>query len=534
MGAELVKLKIESAMPLDTIENVEGYTLRNLGKTNIVLGKNGCGKSTMLRKTEQGLSARTEAFGKTKYITPERGGTLIYQAGVEDNLFRDINWLPNERRKNQAATFRQQSVAQYRTLERVVLRQVESDYKKRKNVVDSSYPYVETFDSYISKINGLLDNIQLKSAEGNAAFAFALKNSEKNLTAEDISSGESELISLAIESLIFSKELTEGRVNVLFLDEPDVHLHPDLQVRFMRFLHELVTKSEIDFRVIIATHSTAILGALESFEDVRLAFMTFGEKVVQFSSITAQYQMVLPVFGAHPLSNVFNQTPLFLVEGEDDERVWQFAVRSSNGSLRLYPVAVDGKENLSPLEKISQNIISAVYDNARAFSLRDRDDDAGPLEDLQHLVRMRLDCRNAENLLLSDEVLSSLGVTWTQLEQQIEAWLLINSDHSHFTVMSEFKDKGFPRKDHDIKEIRNDIMGLIGSNMPWEKAVGRTIGELTCYPVPRTCGNNSIFNYLGKSCSKLFLFRKSHPLEFYYKCLNRKQRRNVGPRNWMP
>ena len=66
------------------------------------------------------------------------------------------------------------------------------------------------------------------------------KGSKKSVRANDISSGESELISLGIEFLVFGEELQAEKDNWLLIDEPDVHLHPDLQARLVRFLEKLV------------------------------------------------------------------------------------------------------------------------------------------------------------------------------------------------------------------------------------------------------------------------------------------------------
>ena len=87
------------------INNINGYTLKNLNKINIVLGKNGCGKSIMLRTIEQNVVSQNENIGKSKYITPERGGALTYEAGVEQNLTTNISWLSGQRRRNQSGNF---------------------------------------------------------------------------------------------------------------------------------------------------------------------------------------------------------------------------------------------------------------------------------------------------------------------------------------------------------------------------------------------------------------------------------------------
>jgi len=467
------------------ISNTGGYTLKNLNKINIVLGKNGSGKSTMLRLVEQGTSSQNQTYGKTKYITPERGGALVYEAGIEQSLTNDINWLSGQRRRNQATGFRQQSVAQYRRLETLVLREIEKEKRQENDY---------TFDIYVSKINSLLDNIEVKRHD--MTFKIYRKGTTAELGAESISSGESELISLEIESLIFSKECVAEKENFLFLDEPDVHLHPDLQVRLMHFLKDLVTEN--NFKVLIATHSTAILGALQTYADTHLAFITFDQKELDFKTISEVYRKVLPVFGAHPLSNVFNEAPILLVEGEDDERIWQQVVRSSGGKIKIYPCSVDSVSNMNDFEQEAQKIIQTVYDNAKGYSLRDRDDGTEAIDDLSPMVRMKLSCRNAENLLLSDEVLGMLNITWDRLKERIESWLNANAQHPHFSTMNGFKNGGYDRKSYDIKEVRNDLMGIIGSARPWEVIVGQAISNLTWTDNTGFEEEGKMLSYLGK------------------------------------
>lgn len=474
------------------IININGYTLRNLNKINIVLGKNGCGKSKLLRSVEQGLLSQSQTYGKTKYITPERGGSLIYEAGIEQAITNDTNWLSGQRRGNQATSFRQQSVAQYKKLEILVLREIENKRRDEKEY---------TFDLYVNKINSLLDNIEIKRHD--AAFKIYNKGTTNEFNANAISSGESELISLGIECLIFSRECVSDKENILFLDEPDVHLHPDLQVRLMHFLNDLITES--NFKVLIATHSTAILGALESYNYTNLAFLTFNQKEIDFKTISEVYRKVLPVFGAHPLSNIFNEAPILLVEGEDDERIWQQAVRSSNGKIKIYPCSVDSVGNMNDFEREAQKIIETVYDNARGYSLRDKDDSTEEINDLLPIIRMKLSCRSAENLLLTDEVLSTLNITWDQVKERIDLWLKINIKHPHFSIINEFRNNGNDRKNYDIKEIRNDLMAIIGSAKPWEVVIGQTIANLSWNDNTNFNEEGKIFLFLGEKIVKNFI-----------------------------
>ena len=65
-------------------------------KINFLLGKNGCGKSTLLRDLEKRLSGSTDWF--VRYITPERGGSLTYSPGIENNVATNREWFQTSRR----------------------------------------------------------------------------------------------------------------------------------------------------------------------------------------------------------------------------------------------------------------------------------------------------------------------------------------------------------------------------------------------------------------------------------------------------
>lgn len=466
------------------IVDAGGFSLRNLSKISFLLGKNGCGKSTLLKEVETATSGR-EGFGVTKYITPERGGHLQYEAGVEHQMASNTKWMPSTRRVNQFNQFRQQSVAQYRKLETLVLRELEKSAELRQ---DLDY----TFDTYVNEINSLLDNIQIRRHE--STFQIIKGGTDNEINATKISSGEAELISLGIECLVFEKECAAGQENILFLDSPDVHLHPDLQVRVMAFLRRLVDRSS--FRVILATHSTAILGSLLNYESQAITFMLPGQVDLAFHPISSIYRKILPIFGAHPLSNLFSAAPILLVDGEDDKRVWQQVVRSSHGRISVYPCPVDGEAQMAEYEIEIGRIINSVYDHAVAYPLRDRDDGPEEIDDHPPITRMRLSCRAAENLLLSDEVLQFIGTNWDRLVTGIHSWIAQNQQHPHHEAMTAFS-KEFDRKNTDVKIIRNDIMGIIGSNKPWEVAVGQVIGQLEAgESVPVVA--DSIRDYLGE------------------------------------
>lgn len=465
------------------IDNLKGYSLQNLGKINIILGKNGSGKSIALKELDRGLSETPNSF--SKYITPERGGFLKHEPNVESSILSSTGWFNEQLRQNQWSQYKHQSVYQYRKLEIQSLREIEKDHKLRSN-----FDY--TFDTIIERINGLLDRVKI--IRDSADFKIQLKANNTPIDPNKISSGESEIISLAIDCFSFQKDCKDGVENILLIDEPDVHLHPDLQVKFANFLKEIVTDKP--FKIILATHSTSLLGGFIDYPDAKFDIISFEKRRFEFKNISTIYKKVLPIFGAHPLSNLFNESPIFLVEGEDDLRIWQQAVRSSDSTLKIYPCSVDSVTQMNEYETEIANILLSIYDNPIAYSLRDKDDGPETIDDSNFINRFRLSCRNAENLILTDEVLSNLGSNWQDLKAQIERSISIEALPRHRELL-QFKESGYDRKNHQIKSLRNTLIGLTGSEKPWEVAVGQVIGQIKKGDIRKDFSDFKICNFLG-------------------------------------
>ena len=443
--------------------SLDGIKLKGIESINVVLGKNGVGKSLLLRDIDTKFSQDKENY-LVKYISPERGGELTFQSAVEQNV-RNEKWAIGQRRRNRVSEFRSMSHSQYRALETLVLR-------KRERDADAP-----SFDDIVAKINELLDHVELVRG-ATTDMEFRNKESGKPQNADTLSSGESELLSLASEILAYCYQAEHrdnaGKTKFLLIDEPDVHLHPDLQHRLVRLIASSCDGKEII--VLMATHSTALLGALDG-ASASVAFMTKGVVELQFEPISEQLRNVIPIFGAHPLTNVFSESPILLVEGESDFRIWQQAVRSSNGRIRVWPCAAGDIQSLNNYEQIAAKIIASVYDNAKAYSIRDRDDQQYEIVDLENVTRMRLKCRAVENLILADDVLELAGTNWDDFKHGVADWLKVNTHHKQFEQMDAFAN-GFDRVGTNVKDLRNIFMAIAGSAKPWEVVVGQAIAAL--------------------------------------------------------
>jgi energy-coupling factor transporter ATP-binding protein EcfA2 len=445
---------------------------------NVFLGKNGSGKSTLLRN----LDSRNDLT--TKYISPERGGVLKYDPGVDQNIANDVNWLINDRRKNRTESFRQQSAAQYRNLELAVLREENSAYKRGEKIEQS-------FEEIVGQINQLLPMVEFKQSE--RTFTIHQSGGDE-IAADQISSGESELIALAIEILVFSRSAEEGRI--LLLDEPDVHLHPDLQEKLIAFLEK--TATDRDFKVAIATHSTAIIGAFSEGADVKIVPLISRDQAdFEAFSYDPICHEILPIFGCHPLSGQFNKTPVLLVEGDDDKRVIEQLVRSGGGRFAFAPCVVGTVTEMSKWENWLSTYLPSIYDDPQGFSLRDLDDAENPeIEDIGCVARSRLNCYAIENLLLTNECLAQFDEKPKSFQKKLRKWAEENPKHQTTEALLALVENFDERRTQKIKDIRNVITALLGTSKPWEVLVGQLIAQNIDN---KSDDANSLHTYLGHS-----------------------------------
>lgn len=454
----------------ELVINVEDLTAR----VTFLIGKNGSGKSTQLRKLSDSLGVTGEWY--CAYVVPERGGLLLPDAGIENQVRSDPNYVWNSRRDNRMDNFKQQSVSQFLKLERLVLQDIEGN----KQIRASDY----TFNDEVEKLNRLLPHIKLERTDGGFNVRSKYDNSDANV--RSLSSGESELISLGIEVLMFSRAAKSKSKRLLLLDEPDVHLHPDLQSKFVEFLIQEAKEGE--FQVIVATHSTAFIGGSSKEKDnVRLAILRdfkvqngagdIYKLIAHYYPIEEFLTTVLPIFGANPLSNVFMEKPILLIEGDDDLRVWEQVIRSSNGKFKYQPCPVGGKQLFESRENDLENILTSLYDEARGYSLRDGDGVSEPLQDKTRVSRFRMNALEIENLLLSDEVFEQHGVTWEVFKNKCETYVSQNPNSQTSRALTQFKHEGYDRLKAKVEGFRMAFPELLNSTQSWEVLIGKCFAK---------------------------------------------------------
>lgn len=97
--------------------------LIGLSNINVIVGRNGAGKSRFLRDIEQSISQNQKLF-YARYVSPERGGSFKRDGNILTNMSNSPNWLRQSRAVNQASNFKAASAMLFREAETLYLRRL--------------------------------------------------------------------------------------------------------------------------------------------------------------------------------------------------------------------------------------------------------------------------------------------------------------------------------------------------------------------------------------------------------------------------
>ena len=247
---------------------------------------------------------------------------------------------------------------------------------------------------------------------------------------DDLSSGEKAIIHLffpLIENRIQARiEQSKGtnksadadqvveQVCVL-MDEPDLHLHPNLQGKILNYLRNLAVRENVQF--VLATHSQTIVEQASSDELFLLRpseMVSVGEnQLTRIAFGDEKLELMREVFGS--TSNITAMRTILVVEGRkadnssrraSDEKILGFL---SDRFARLTVLAGGSKDQCKALARSLSEILSdKLSSNLGAYALVDRDLESGDSEDL-HVQYLPVSM--VENLLVDPEVIWKAIVT---------------------------------------------------------------------------------------------------------------------------
>lgn len=489
--------KLEFTKINNDIQITDGFVLP---KFTVLVGKNNSGKSWLLKSIYQKLQGNTEPFG-VYYVSPERFGALERNTNLEDASFSNTLARDQEKLKNQSNDFITEAISKFNGL----IAQLNRSPKKTKKIRDI----------FLENLNNKIPSIIFSYTDSTEStpFHFKINNKYINPNSDKFSSGTNQIIALMTSVMYFLYSNKYTKDAVLLLDEPDVHIHSDLQTEFVYFLTEITKNTK--HKIIIATHSSSIISGFTLLNNAYIATRDDINLKVDFYKIDGYVKNLLPSLGSHSLSHTFNKSPILLVEGEDDELVWQHAIRNSgqNKLIKFHIINTESKDEMKKYEKLISNIASKLFDSPKVYEIRDSDNTQGVLDDIDFIKRSKLNCHEIENLILSNEVLAELGYSsytdaLVKLKSEYNTCRLQNNTNHDSTckickVITDLANDTFDRFTVDLKGSENTILPILKpeNRLSWEILVGKSIGKNILNKSSLITTEGSIYNMLGDKIS---------------------------------
>lgn len=141
--------------------------------------------------------------------------------------------------------------------------------------------------------------------------------------------------------------------------------------------------------------------------------------------------------------------------------------------------------------------MQSIYDNAKWYSLRDSDWVIWGLVDSDSIIRIRLQCYEIENILLTDDLLGKFATNWEELQQKLQIWVDHNPSHPREEVINDLL-QSKDRLNAKISDALNIIVGAISFNQPRQFMIGQTIWKLSWSDEIDFTKEGSIFTFLGE------------------------------------
>ena len=150
----------------------------------------------------------------------------------------------------------------------------------------------------------LMPDFEFKIKDGNPPYELLRILSQQPVTnVSDLSSGEAEVLTLALDLLLICAiwKLEGQTQGVLLIDEPDSHLHPDLQQHLAKFLVEVMDKYGV--QMIVSTHSTTLLSAFgyHGADKTSVIYLNNSIEVQKAIKFNTYMQELATCLGGHAL-----------------------------------------------------------------------------------------------------------------------------------------------------------------------------------------------------------------------------------------
>lgn len=187
----------------------------------------------------------------------------------------------------------------------------------------TSLDFLKEEDTVFKGIEKLLKSsldlsLYIENKEKSLDYNFSFRYSTgKKIDVFDLSSGEKGII-----HFIFSLYGYDMKNGVMIIDEPELHLHPQVQKKYLEIIREV--KDDLDTQFILATHSSIFVNP-ETIDGVKRFYMDNNNSTKVISpSLSDKERDLVRILSYTNSSKIFFAKRVILVEGDSDEYFFRF------------------------------------------------------------------------------------------------------------------------------------------------------------------------------------------------------------------
>lgn len=497
--------KIENISKPNYIAENQNWSVKNIGTFNVLLGKNGSGKSTLLRRINK------KSPQKTHYVSPEKNGAINVDNNIAENEETSSERANNRTKGDFNNQFYTQAFSRIKTISsKIGIHALDSN--SETNIGDN-IEKMQKIGDQVSKLLSLLVADLNFRFQASSEMLFTIEKdsiNSDNLSTNHFSSGELQALGLAVDIATISIlwEAEEVGSYTILIDEPAVHLHPELQFKLTNYLCKLKEVFPA-LSFIIASHNTTFLSVLslsikgnQNIEsEPRFEFMKKGKSNIRFSNKDINSSLY-ETLGGHALLGSIVSSKIILVEGADDFEVWAEASRKKNFDHLVLPVP--SKQSMDEYADFLDSMLSSLLgenNETKVIGIKDKDEDTEEQieSDFQgELAKIvRLNCRELENLYLTKQVLTRID----EIDSLDEVEKIFDEEEYSEELEEEYPDSveklrnydRWDRKSKELKDIILHIPSIIDPNeMKWTIKLGKVLGNYS------PDENDELYKYLGE------------------------------------
>jgi len=187
----------------------------------------------------------------------------------------------------------------------------------------------------------------------------SFKDDEDNqVNIEELSAGEKGILHFIFS--LYGYDLKNG---LMIIDEPELHLHPQIQQAYLKIMERV--KEEFDIQFIFATHSPLFVN-VDTIDNVYRFYQKDKATKIIHPNISASEKDLVRILNYTNSSKIFFSNKVVLVEGESDEffyrKFWSYFKQKNNiDKDELEFINIEGKGKREVWEKFLKKFKVVTY-----------------------------------------------------------------------------------------------------------------------------------------------------------------------------